>query len=56
MVLKNNGLLSFSVRNDHDIMYKKGSKIAENIYDINGFHIRFFTKEDTIKYLINSYF
>ena len=55
-VLKNNGLLSFSVRNDHDIMYKKGRKIAENIYDINGFHIRFFTKEDIIKYFINSNF
>ena len=55
MVLKNNGLLSFSVRNHHDVMYKKGSKIAENIYDINGFHIRFFTKED-IKYFINDNF
>jgi hypothetical protein len=45
-VLKNKGLLSFSVRNDKDIMYKKGTKITENIYDINGFQIRFFTKED----------
>ena len=43
-VLNNNSLLSFSVRNDKDIIYKKGTKIAENIYDINGFHIRFFTE------------
>jgi ubiquinone/menaquinone biosynthesis C-methylase UbiE len=54
-VLKNNGLLSFSVRNDKDIMYKKGTKIAENVYDINGFHIRFFTKQD-IKFFVNGNF
>ena len=45
-VLKDKGLLLFSVRNDKDIMYKKGTKIAENIYYINGFRIRFFTQED----------
>jgi len=45
-VLKNNGLLSFSVRNDKGSMYKKGIAIAENIYDINDFQIRFFTKQD----------
>ena len=50
-VLNNNSLLSFSVRNDKDIIYKKGTKIAENIYDINGFHIRFFTEED-IKFFV----
>jgi SAM-dependent methyltransferase len=38
-----------------DIMYKKGTKIAENIYDINGFHIRFFTKQD-IKFFVNGNF
>jgi SAM-dependent methyltransferase len=54
-VLKYKGLLSFSVRNDNDIMYKKGTKIAENIYDINGFQIRFFTKQD-IKFFINDNF
>jgi hypothetical protein len=37
------GLLLFSVRSNHDIVYRKGSKIAENLYDINGFKIRFFT-------------
>jgi ubiquinone/menaquinone biosynthesis C-methylase UbiE len=54
-VLKNNGLLSFSVRNDKDIMYKKGTKITENIYDINGFQIRFFTKLD-IEFFVNDMF
>ena len=54
-VLNNNGLLSFSVRNDKDIMYKKGTKVMENIYDINGFHIRFFTKQD-IKFFVNDNF
>lgn len=46
-LLKNKGILSFSVRSDKDIMYRKGTKIAEDIYDINGFQIRFFTKQDT---------
>jgi SAM-dependent methyltransferase len=54
-VIKNKGSLSFSVRNDNDIMYKKGTKIAENIYDIYSFHIRFFTKLD-IKLFINDNF
>ena len=54
-ILKNEGLLSFSVRNDIDIMYKKGTKITENIYDINGFQIRFFTKQD-IKFFVNGNF
>jgi ubiquinone/menaquinone biosynthesis C-methylase UbiE len=44
-VLKNKGILSFSVRNDKDIMYKKGTKVSENIYDINGFQIRFLQKK-----------
>jgi SAM-dependent methyltransferase len=54
-VLKYKGLLSFSVRNDKDIMYRKGTKVMENVYDINGFRIRFFTKED-IKYFVNDNF
>jgi ubiquinone/menaquinone biosynthesis C-methylase UbiE len=45
-VLKNKGQLSFSVRSDKDIMYRKGTKVMENVYDINGFKIRFFTKQD----------
>ncbi len=54
-ILKNNGLLSFFVRNDKDIVYRIGTKITENLNDINGFQIRFFTKED-IKYFINGNF
>jgi len=54
-VIKNKGLLSFSVRNDKDIIYKKGTKVMENIYDINGFQIRFFTKQD-IKFFVNDNF
>ena len=54
-VLKNKGLLSFSVRSDKDIMYKKGTKVTENIYDINGFRIRFFTKQD-IKFFMKDKF
>ena len=45
-VLKNGGLNLFSVRSDNDAMYKKGTEIEDNIYDINGFQIRFFTKSD----------
>jgi SAM-dependent methyltransferase len=54
-VIKNKGLLSFSVRSNKDIMYKKGTKIAENVYDINGFQIRFFTKQD-IKFFMKDKF
>jgi hypothetical protein len=52
---KNKGLLSFSVRSDKDIMYRKETKIAEHIYDINDFKIRFFTKQD-IKFFVNGDF
>jgi SAM-dependent methyltransferase len=45
-VLKDGGLNLFSVRSDNDAMYKKGTKVEQNIYDINGFQIRFFTKSD----------
>ena len=54
-VLKNNGLLSFSVRNDKYSMYKKRTKVIENIYNINGFQIRFFTKQD-IEIFVNDIF
>ena len=40
------GLNLFSVRSDNDAMYRKGTEVEENIYDINGFQIRFFTKPD----------
>ena len=45
-VLKNGGLNLFSVRSNNDAMYKKGTEVEKNIYDINGFQIRFFTKSD----------
>lgn len=45
-VLKIGGLNLFSVRSDNDAMYKKGTEVEKNIYDINGFQIRFFTKPD----------
>lgn len=45
-VLKNKGPNLFSVRSDHDSMYRKGTLLEDNIYDINGFQIRFFTKSE----------
>jgi len=52
-VLKNNGLLYFSVRSDKDVLYNKGKKIDNKIYEINGFQIRFFTKELIESFLAN---
>ena len=52
-VLKNNGLLYFSVRSDKDAQYNKGKKIEDNVYEINGFQIRFFTKEQIESFLAN---
>jgi SAM-dependent methyltransferase len=54
-VLKNNGLLCFSVRSDKDVFYNKGKKIGSNIYEINGFQIRFLTKMQ-IKSFLSDYF
>ena len=54
-VLKNTGLLYFSVRSDKDILYNKGKKIDSNVYEINGFQIRFFTKMQ-IKSFLSDYF
>jgi predicted NACHT family NTPase len=48
-------LLYFSVRSDKDVLYNKGKKIDNNIYEINGFEIRFFTKEQ-IKSFLAMYF
>jgi SAM-dependent methyltransferase len=45
-VLKSDGLNLFSVRSDHDVMYRKGTLVEKDIYEINGFQIRFFTKSD----------
>jgi SAM-dependent methyltransferase len=54
-VLKNNGLLYFSVRSDKDVLYNKGKKIECNIYEINGFQIRFFTKPQIKSFLSNHF-
>jgi SAM-dependent methyltransferase len=54
-VLKNTGMLYFSVRSDKDAQYKKGKEIEKNIYDINGFQIRFFTKSQ-IKFFLSDHF
>lgn len=45
-VLKGNGFHFFSVRNHNDKFYDKGTKIDDEVYDINGFQIRFFTTHD----------
>ena len=45
-VLKNNGFHFFSVRNHNDKFYGKGIRVDDEIYDINGFQIRFFTKQE----------
>jgi hypothetical protein len=54
-VLKNNGILYFSVRSDKDAQYNTGKKIDTNIYEINGFQIRFFTKSQ-IKIFLSDQF
>jgi len=54
-VLKNHGLLYFSVRNDKDAMYQKGKKIDDNVYEINGFQIRFFTMQQIQSFMENSF-
>ncbi len=45
-VLKPRGLNFFSVRNQNDNSYGKGTEVDNGIYDINGFQIRFFTEEE----------
>lgn len=45
-ILKHGGLHFFSVRSDHDAFYKKGIEVADKIYEINGFQIRFFTADE----------
>lgn len=43
--LKPRGLNFFSVRNQNDSSYGKGVEVDKEIYDINGFQIRFFTEK-----------
>jgi SAM-dependent methyltransferase len=54
-VLKNNGILYFSVRSDKDAQYDTGKKLDINIYEINGFQIRFFTKSQ-IRFFLSDQF
>ncbi|HET7148845.1 MAG TPA: class I SAM-dependent methyltransferase, partial [Candidatus Nitrosopolaris sp.] len=45
-VMRGNGFNFFSVRNHSDKSFGKGKKIDNNdIYDLNGFEIRFFTTQ-----------
>ena len=44
-VLKPKGLNFFSVRNSNDKSYGKGREVEKEIYDIDGFQIRFFTEK-----------
>lgn len=45
-VLKPHGFHFLSVRSDKDKFYRKGKQIADGIYDVNGFKIRFFSKKE----------
>lgn len=45
-VLKSNGFHFFSVRNHNDKFYGTGTRLDDEIYDINGFQIRFFTRQE----------
>lgn len=45
-VLKNDGFHFFSVRNHNDKFYGKGIRVDYETYDIDGFQIRFFTKQE----------
>ncbi len=45
-VLKPTGWNFFSVRSHDDKFYGNGREIEKGIYDINGFHIRFFTEKE----------
>jgi hypothetical protein len=40
------GFNFFSVRNENDNSYGRGIEIEKGIYDINGFQVRFFTKNE----------
>ena len=44
-VLEPKGLNFFSVRNHNDKSYGKGKEVDKEIYDLDGFQIRFFTEK-----------
>ena len=53
-VSKNNSCCISSVRSDNNILYNKGKKIHSNIFEMNSFQIRFFTKPQ--KSFLSNYF
>ena len=55
-VLRPNGLNFFSVRNHNDKFYGKGVEVEKGIYDIYGFEVRFFTKEEIINLMSDENF
>ena len=52
--LKGDGINIYTVRNTSDGDFKKGSHIGENLYEMNGFIVHFFSDEK-IKKLLNGY-
>ena len=50
-VLKANGFHFFSVRSRKDRFYGKGKKIDDNVYDVSGFVLRFFAKEEIMDFM-----
>lgn len=55
-ILEDEGLHFFSVRSDHDAFYKNGMQVTNNIYEINGFQIRFFTTDDIDTFVTGGHF
>ena len=53
-ILKENGLNIYTVRNTSDGDFKKGLHITEDLYEMNGFIVHFFSDEK-IKKLLNGY-
>lgn len=47
-ILKPNGFHFFSVRSDKDQFYGKGKQVADGIYDVNGFQIRFLGRKEIL--------
>ena len=52
--LKKGGINIYTVRNTSDGDFKKGSHLGENLYEMNGFIVHFFSDEK-IKKLLNGY-
>ena len=55
-VLKPKGWNFFSVRNHSDKFYGQGQELEKGIYDINGFHIRFFTEKELYHLILSEGF